>query len=154
MGLVSPYSERTNQTEENVLNKDLMKMPILMTYFFFIHCDLWNFKGISLSLSAHRNSWKGVISTSSQQQFRIVLFSENKTDSDWLISPVLYFVVTENDQQPILFNTSCPRLAFGGLCLLSLGLLEILLPCLGLDPQSNLLLPPVPLLTNRSGPLK
>lgn len=68
VALVSPYSETTNQTEDNVLNKEIEWKCQFLWGFFFIHCDLWKFRGISLSLIAHRNCWKGVISTSSWQQ--------------------------------------------------------------------------------------
>lgn len=80
----------------------------------------------------------------------MVSFAFFNAHLDWLICLVLHFVVTGNDQQPYLFKSSCPRLPFSGLCPLSLGLLEILLPQLGRDPQLNWLLPPVPLLTNYS----
>lgn len=80
---------------------------------------------------------------------------ELSRESHWpeLDFPPLAFCGHRKGWAAVLFNMSCPRLVFGHLHPLSLGLLEILLPCLGPDPQLNLLLPPVPLLTNYSGPL-
>lgn len=88
--------------------------------------------------------------------FPLLLKTNRESLSHWLELcdfPCFAFCGHRKWLAAVLFNMSCPRLAFGDLHLLSLGLLEILLPCLGPDPQLNLLLPPVPLLTNYSGPL-